>query len=258
MSKKTVLITGSTSGIGLATARRYAQLGYNIIFNGLEPNGADIAQGVAEEFGVAHFFSGANMMKPEEIQNFAQEALQRFGTVDILINNAGIQFVSPIEDFPEEKWDAIIDINLNAAYHLSKAFFGKMKAQKFGRIVNLASAHGLIASPFKSAYVSSKFGIIGMTKALALEGGPHGITVNAVCPGYVFTPIVERQIPEQMKAHQLSREEVIEKVFLKEHAIKEFITTDAIADAVLFLTESTAAAYITGIALPVDAGWTSH
>lgn len=258
MNKRTVLITGSTSGIGLATSRRYAALGYNIIFNGLEANGADIAREVAEEFGVDYYFSPANMMKPDEIRQLAQDALQRFDNVDILINNAGIQFVSPIEDFPEEKWDAIIDINLNAAYHLSKAFFPKMKAQKFGRIINMASAHGLIASPFKSAYISSKFGIIGMTKALALEGGPHGITANAVCPGYVFTPIVERQIPEQMKAHKLSREEVIEQIFLKEHAIKEFITTDAIADAILFLTESTAAAFITGIALPVDAGWTSH
>ncbi|WP_222166818.1 3-hydroxybutyrate dehydrogenase [Edaphocola aurantiacus] len=257
-TKRTVLITGSTSGIGMAIARMYAQKGYNIIFNGLEPNGAEIAAGIAAEFGIDHLFFPANMADPTQISDMAAQSLERFGVVDILINNAGIQFVSPVEDFPDAKWDAIIDINLNAAFHMTKALWPAMKAQKFGRIINIASAHGLIASPFKSAYVSSKFGIVGFTKTMALEGGEFGITANAVCPGYVFTPIVENQIPDQMKAHNMTREEVIEKVFLKEHAVKEFITVEAIAESVLFLTESAAASVTTGIALSVDAGWTAH
>lgn len=256
--KKTALITGSTSGIGLAIAKRYAAKGYNLVFNGLEPNGAEIAQSVADEYQVEHLFFPANMADPAQIAAMAADSLERFGTVDILVNNAGIQFVSPVESFPEAKWDAIIDINLNAAFHMTKALWPKMVENKFGRIVNMASAHGLIASPFKSAYVSAKFGIVGFTKTLALEGGPVGITANAVCPGYVFTPIVENQIPDQMKTHNMTREEVIEKVFLKEHAVKEFITVDAIAEAVLFLTDSAAASVTTGIALPVDAGWTAH
>ncbi|MBL7705900.1 MAG: 3-hydroxybutyrate dehydrogenase [Taibaiella sp.] len=256
--KKTALITGSTSGIGLAIAKRYAAKGYNLVFNGLEPNGAEIAQSVADEYQIEHLFFPANMADPAQITAMAADSLQRFGSVDILVNNAGIQFVSPVESFPEAKWDAIIDINLNAAFHMTKALWPKMVENKFGRIVNMASAHGLIASPFKSAYVSAKFGIVGFTKTLALEGGPVGITANAVCPGYVFTPIVENQIPDQMKTHNMTREEVIEKVFLKEHAVKEFITVDAIAEAVLFLTDSAAASVTTGIALPVDAGWTAH
>lgn len=257
-TKKTALITGSTSGIGLAIAKRYAAKGYNVVFNGLEPNGAEIAQAVADEFGIDFLFFPANMADPEQIRDMAAKSLEHFGSVDILINNAGIQFVSPVASFPESKWDAIIDINLNAAFHMTKALWPAMEANKFGRIINMASAHGLIASPFKSAYVSSKFGIIGFTKTLAMEGGSVGITANAVCPGYVFTPIVENQIPDQMKTHNMSREEVIEKVFLKEHAVKEFITVDAIAEAVLFLTDSAAASVTTGIALPVDAGWTAH
>lgn len=256
--KKTVLITGSTSGIGLATAKEYAKLGYNIVFNGLEEHGAEIAKEVSDEYGINYLFSPANLMYADQIHTFIQESLDQFGSIDILVNNAGIQYVSEIESFPDDKWDAIININLNAAFHLTKAVFGKMKENRFGRIVNIASAHGLIASPFKSAYVSSKFGIIGMTKTLALEGGAYGITANAVCPGYVFTPIVEKQIPEQMKVHDMTREEVIEKVFLKEHAVKEFIPVEAIAEAVLYLTESVAGSYITGIALPIDAGWTAH
>ncbi|RYD99560.1 MAG: 3-hydroxybutyrate dehydrogenase [Sphingobacteriales bacterium] len=256
--KRTALITGSTSGIGLAIAKCYAAKGYNLVFNGLEPDGAAIAQAVADEYKIEHLFFPANMADPEQIAAMAADSLERFGAVDILVNNAGIQFVSPVESFPEAKWDAIIDINLNAAFHMTKALWPKMAANKFGRIVNMASAHGLIASPFKSAYVSAKFGIVGFTKTLALEGGPVGITANAVCPGYVFTPIVENQIPDQMKTHNMTREEVIEQVFLKEHAVKEFITVDAIAEAVLFLTDSAAASVTTGIALPVDAGWTAH
>ena len=256
--KRTALITGSTSGIGLAIAKLYAAKGYNLIFNGLEPNGAEIAQAVADEHKIDHLFFPANLIDPVQIKDMASKSLERFGVVDIVVNNAGIQFVTPMVDFPDEKWDAIIDINLNAAFHLCKALWPKMEEQKYGRIVNMSSAHGLIASPFKSAYISSKFGIVGFTKALAMEGGEHGITANAVCPGYVFTPIVGHQIPDQMKVHDMTRDEVIEKVFLKEHVVKEFITVEAIAEAVLFLTDSPASSVITGIALPVDAGWTAH
>lgn len=255
---KTALITGSTSGIGLATAKAFAAKGYNIVFNGLEPDGAEIAAGVAKEYNIDYLFSPANMLHPEEIRGLAKEALDRFGTVEVLINNAGIQFVAPIEDFPEEKWDAIIAINLTAAFHLTKAVLPSMKAHKYGRVVNISSAHGLIASPFKSAYVAAKHGIIGFTKVLALEGGEFGITANAICPGYVHTPIVDKQIPDQMKAHNMTREEVIEKVFLAEHAIKEFISVDTIAQTILYLADNEAAATITGIAMPLDAGWTAH
>lgn len=255
---KTALITGSTSGIGLATAKAFARKGYNIVFNGLEENGAAIAADVAKECNVAYIFSPANMLHPEEIRGLAKEALDKFGSIEVLINNAGIQFVAPIEEFPEDKWDAIIAINLTAAFHLTKAILPSMKERKFGRVVNISSAHGLIASPFKSAYVAAKHGIIGFTKVLALEGGEFGITANAICPGYVHTPIVDKQIPDQMKAHNMTREEVISEVFLAEHAIKEFISVDTIAQTILYLADSDAAATITGIAMPLDAGWTAH
>ena len=255
---KTALITGSTSGIGLATAKAFAAKGYNIVFNGLEENGAEIAADVAKEYNVDYIFSPANMLKPDEIKQLAADALAKFGSIEVLMNNAGIQFVSPIEDFPDDKWDAIIAINLTAAFHLTKAILPSMKANKFGRIINISSAHGLIASPFKSAYVAAKHGIIGFTKVMALEGGEFGITCNAICPGYVHTPIVEKQIPDQMKAHHMTREEVINKVFLAEHAIKDFISVETIAESILFLADTAAAATITGIALPLDAGWTAH
>lgn len=255
---KTALITGSTSGIGLATAKAFAAKGYNIVFNGLEENGAEIAASVAKEYNVDYIFSPANMLKPDEIKKLAEDALAKFGTVEVLMNNAGIQFVSPIEDFPDDKWDAIIAINLTAAFHLTKAILPSMKAHKYGRIINISSAHGLVASPFKSAYVAAKHGIIGFTKVTALEGGEFGITSNAICPGYVHTPIVDKQIPDQMKAHNMTKEEVIEKVFLAEHAIKDFISVETIAESILFLADNPAAATITGIALPLDAGWTAH
>lgn len=255
---KTALITGSTSGIGLATAKAFAAKGYNIVFNGLEENGAEIAAEVAKEFGIDYLFSPANMMDAAQINQLATEALAKFGTIEVLVNNAGIQYVSPIESFPVEKWDAIMAINLSAVFHLTKAILPSMQAAKYGRVINVASAHGLIASPFKSAYVAAKHGVIGFTKVLAMEGGEFGITANAICPGYVFTPIVEKQIPDQMKAHNMSREDVINKVFLSEHAIKSFITVDTIAQTILYLGDSEAAATITGIAMPLDAGWTAH
>ncbi len=255
---KTILITGSTSGIGLATAKIFASRGYNIIFNGLEENGEEISAAVAKEFGVEYFYSPANLLEPAQIREMVNKAHEKFGSIEVVMNNAGIQYVSPLEDFPEDKWDAIVQIVLSASFHVSKAVWPKMKEQKFGRIINLASAHGFIASPFKSAYVSAKHGILGLTKTLALEGAEFGITVNAVCPGYVLTPIVEKQVPDQMKVHNMSREEVIKNVMLKEQAIKEFIPAESVAESVFFLADSSASAYITGIALPIDGGWSAH
>lgn len=254
---KTVLITGSTSGIGLGIAKAFAGAGFHIIFNGLEPNGAEIAQSVADEYKIQHFFSPANMQQPDAIRVFAQQAASQFGKIDVLVNNAGIQHVAPLEDFPEDKWNAIIAINLTAAFHLTKAIWPKMKEAKWGRVINIASAHGLVASEFKCAYVAAKHGLIGFTKTIALEGAPFGITANAICPGYVRTPIVEKQIPDQMQAHSMMEEEVIQKVMLQKQAIKSFIPVDAIAQTALFLA-SDAAATITGTAMPVDGGWTAQ
>lgn len=254
---KTILITGSTSGIGLGIARVFAQQGYNIVFNGLEPDGASIAKGVADEYGIEHHFSPANMLQPEAIRTLAKEALEKFGAIDVLVNNAGIQYVAPLEEFPEDKWDAIIAINLTAAFHLTKALWPRMKEQKFGRVINMASAHALVASEFKSAYVAAKHGLIGFTKTIALEGAPFGITANAICPGYVHTPIIDKQIPDQMKAHNMTADEVIQKVLLAKQAVKSFISIDAIAQTALFLA-SDAAGTLTGTAIPVDGGWTAQ
>lgn len=254
---KTILITGSTSGIGLGMARLFAQHGYNIVFNGLEADGAAIAQGVANEFGIQHLFSPANMLQPDAIRGLAKDALAKFGVVDILVNNAGIQYVAPLEDFPEEKWDAIVAINLTAAFHLTKALWPAMKAQKWGRVINIASAHGLVASEFKSAYIAAKHGLVGFTKTIALEGAPFGITANTICPGYVHTPIIDKQIPEQMKAHHMTAEEVVEKVLLQKQAIKSFIPIEAITQMAFYMA-SDAAATFTGTAIPIDGGWTAQ
>lgn len=255
--KRTVLITGSTSGIGLATARTFAAKGHNIVFNGLEANGAEIAAETAKEFGVDYVFSPCNVLDPKQIEEMVAMAVAKFGTIDILVNNAGIQFVSPVQDFPLDKWNAIIGINLTAPFLFTKAVWPYMEKQKFGRIINIASAHGLVASEYKSAYVSSKHGIIGFTKTIALEGAPHNITCNAVCPGYVHTPIVENQIGDQMKAHGLSREDVIQKVMLAKQAIKSFIPIELIANTVAFLAADEATT-ITGISVPVEGGWTAQ
>lgn len=254
---KTVLITGSTSGIGLGIAKAYAAQGYNIVFNGLEPDGAAIAQQVADEYKIQHVFSPANMLDVKAIQEMVQTASSKFGCIDVLINNAGIQFVAPIEEFPEAKWDAIIGINLSAAFHTSKAVWAAMKQQQFGRIINISSAHGLVASEFKSAYVAAKHGIIGLTKVLALEGAPFGITANAICPGYVHTPIIDKQIDDQMKAHNMTKEQVVKEVMLGKQAIKEFIPIEAIAGAALYFSSENAA-QITGISFPIDGGWTAE
>lgn len=255
---KTVLITGSTSGIGLGIAREFAKTKqYNIIFNGLETNGPEIAQNIATEFGIGTLFSNANMLQPEELRKMVNDGIARFGKIDVLVNNAGIQHVSAIEDFPDEKWNAIIGINLSSAFYLSKAVWKGMKERKFGRIINIASAHGLVASEFKSAYVASKHGIVGFTKTLALEGAPFNITVNAICPGYVKTPLVEKQITDQAKTHGIPESEVISKIMLYKQAVKEFVPVETLGQVALMLA-SDSATTITGIALPVDGGWNAQ
>lgn len=255
---KTALITGSTSGIGLGIAREFAKTKqYNIVFNGLEVNGQEIADGIGKEFGIGVMFSNANMLKPEELRKMVDDAVAKFGKIDVLINNAGIQFVSPIEDFPDDKWNAIIGINLTSAFHLTKAVWKGMKERKFGRIINIASAHGLVASEFKSAYIASKHGIVGFTKTIALEGAPFNITANAICPGYVKTPLVEKQIADQAKAHNLSEAEVVSKVMLYKQAVKDFVSLETLGQtALLFAADH--ASTITGTAIPVDGGWNAQ
>lgn len=253
----TVLITGSTSGVGLGIAKEFAKAGYSIIFNGLEPDGKEIAKRVGKEYHVNTFFSPANMLNPSEINAMVKEGISKFGTIDVLINNAGIQFVSPIEDFPAEQWNNIIGVNLTAAFYTSKAVWKGMKEKNAGRIINIASAHGLAASEYKAAYVASKHGLIGLTKVLALEGALFGITSNAICPGYVKTPLVEKQIFEQSISHNIPEKEVINKIMLTKHPIKEFVSTESIGVLALFLA-SDAASMITGTAIPIDGGWTAQ
>jgi 3-hydroxybutyrate dehydrogenase len=256
--QKTVLITGSTSGIGLGIAREFAKTkNYNIIFNGLEPNGQEIADNVSKEFGIEVMYSNANMLKPEELRKMVADGITKFGKIDVLINNAGIQHVSPIEDFPDDKWNAIIGINLTSAFYLSKAVWPGMKERKFGRIINIASAHGLVASEFKSAYVASKHGIVGFTKTLGLEGAPFNITCNAICPGYVKTPLVEKQIADQAKAHNMSADDVVNKVMLYKQAVKEFVSLESLGQMALLLA-SEASSTITGTAIPIDGGWNAQ
>jgi len=202
-------------------------------------------------------YSAADMSKPAEIEAMIAEAVKKRGSVDILVNNAGIQHVAPIAEFPPEKWDAIIAINLSAAFHATRAALPSMKQKGWGRIINIASAHGLIASPFKSAYVAAKHGVVGLTKTTALEEAEHGITCNAICPGYVWTPLVEKQIPGQAKAHNMTHDEVVKKVFLAEQPTKKFATVEEMGALAAFLC-SPGAASITGTALPVDGGWTAH
>ena len=248
------LITGSTSGIGLGIAKEFAKAGYNLAFNGLEANGAEIATSIGNEFQVKTYFSSANLLFPEQIKEMIEGAKSSLGKIDILINNAGIQHVSPVEDFPEEKWEDIISINLNSAFYTTKYLFKSMKENAFGRIINIASAHGLVASEYKSAYVASKHGIVGFTKVIALEGAPFNVTCNAICPGYVRTPLVDKQIHDQAIAHGISEAEVIEKVMLIKQPIKRFVEVEDIAKLALHLA-SESAALITGTALPIDGGW---
>ena len=255
---KTAVVTGSTSGIGLGIARAYAKAGANIVLNGFgEAAAIEAARaGIEREFGVACRYSNADMSDGAAIAAMMAEAIEVFGAVDILVNNAGIQFVSPVEDFPVEKWDKIIAINLTSAFHTTKAALPGMKAKGWGRIVNIASAHALTASPYKSAYVAAKHGIAGLTKTVALEAATFGVTCNAICPGYVWTPLVEAQIPDTMAARGLTKEQVINDVLLKAQPTKQFITIDEVAALAVYLV-SDAAKGMTGSILSIDGGWTA-
>lgn len=259
LAGKSAIVTGSTSGIGLGIARALANAGANVALNGFgdEREIEMTRANLAKETGVTVAYDNANLAKPGDVAAMVDRITAAFGQVDILVNNAGIQFVSPLESFPAERWDSIIALNLSAVFHATKAVFAGMKQRGFGRVINIASAHGLVASPFKSAYVAAKHGVVGLTKVTALEGAEFGVTANAVCPGYVWTPLVEKQIDDQAKAHKITREEVIRDVLLAQQPNKKFATVEEMGALAVFLA-SDAAASITGAALPVDGGWTAH
>jgi 3-hydroxybutyrate dehydrogenase len=259
LRSKAAVVTGSTSGIGLAVARALASQGADVLINGFgQVDEIEATRAALErDYGVKAVYSGADMSKPQEIAGMIEAAERAFGSVDILVNNAGIQHVSPVEEFPLEKWDAILAINLSAVFHATRAAIPGMKARGWGRVVNTASAHSLVASPFKSAYVAAKHGVAGFTKAIALEVAAQGITVNCISPGYVWTPLVERQIPDTMKARNLTREQVINDVLLEAQPTKQFVTVDQVAGLAVFLC-SDAASQMTGANLSMDGGWTAR
>jgi 3-hydroxybutyrate dehydrogenase len=256
---KTAVVTGSTSGIGLAIARALAAQGANTVINGFGDKSAIEKEraGIESEFGVKSVYSPADMTKPTEIADMIKAAEQTFGAVDILVNNAGIQHVAPIEEFPIEKWNQIIAINLSAAFHAIRAAIPGMKARKWGRIISTASAHSLVASPFKSAYVTAKHGLTGLTKTVALEVATFGVTANCISPGYVWTPLVEQQIPDTMKARNMTAEQVKRDVLLAAQPTKQFVTVDQVAALAVYLC-SDVASQITGANLSIDGGWTAE
>jgi 3-hydroxybutyrate dehydrogenase len=256
---RTALVTGSTSGIGLAVAEAFAVQGANVIINGLGDARQieTIRANIETTHGVAARFDGADMSRPDAIEAMMRKAIGAFGAIDVLVNNAGIQHVAQVEQFPIKMWDAIMAINLTAAFHTIRHALPAMKAQRWGRIINVASAHALVASPFKSAYVAAKHGLAGLTKTVALEAAEHGVTVNAICPGYVLTPLVEKQIPDTAKTHGMSEEAVVREVLLAAQPTKQFITVEQVAAFATFLA-SDAAASITAAILPIDGGWTAH
>ena len=257
--RKAALVTGSTSGIGLGVATAFAKAGMNVTLNGLgDPNEIEkVRAALAAETGVEVRYDGANLMQAEACAGMVESAVGAFGRLDVLVNNAGIQYVSPIEDFPVDKWNAIIALNLSAAFHAIRAAMRPMKERKYGRIINIASAHAHVASPFKSAYVAAKHGILGLTKTVALEGAAFGVRCNAISPGYVLTPLVENQIPDTMKARNMTREQVINDVLLAAQPTKEFVKIEDVAGIALFLT-TPAADQINGASLSVDGGWTAQ
>jgi 3-hydroxybutyrate dehydrogenase len=257
--RKSAVVTGSTSGIGLGIATAFAKAGMNVTLNGLGDAGEieRIRAGLEKEAGVSVRYDGANLMQAEACEALIVGADAAFGRVDVLVNNAGMQFVSPIEDFPIDKWNAIIALNLSAAFHTTRSAMRGMKARKYGRIINVASAHAHVASPFKSAYVAAKHGISGLTKTVALEGATFNVRCNAISPGYVHTQLVENQIPDTMKARGLTREQVINDVLLAAQPTKEFVKVEDVAGLALFLI-SDAANQINGAALNVDGGWTAQ
>jgi 3-hydroxybutyrate dehydrogenase len=256
---KTALITGSTSGIGQGIAEAFAAHGCNIVLNGFGDAGEveALRTRIARAHDVAVYHDGADMSKPDAITAMMDKAIKEFGAIDILVNNAGIQHVAPIEEFPVEKWNAVIAIDLVASFHTIRRALPAMKERHWGRIINVASAHALVASPFKSAYVAAKHGVAGLTKTVALEVAEHGITVNAVCPGYVLTPLVEKQIPDTAKARGITEEQVVKDVLLAAQPTKQFVTVGQVAALCAFLASDNAAS-ITGAILPIEGGWTAH
>ncbi|HEY3694825.1 3-hydroxybutyrate dehydrogenase [Phenylobacterium sp.] len=259
LKSKAAVVTGSTSGIGLAIARSLAAEGANVMINGFgKPEDIEKERaGLEKDFGVRCAYSAADMSKPDQIAGMIAEAEKTFGAVDILVNNAGVQHVAPIEEFPVEKWDQIIAINLSSAFHAMRAAVPGMKARKWGRIISTASAHSLTGSPFKSAYVSAKHGIAGLTKTVALELATFGVTVNCISPGYVWTPLVENQIPDTMKARGLTREQVIHDVLLDAQPTKQFVTPEQVGAMAAYLCGE-AASQITGANMCIDGGWTAQ
>ena len=256
---KTAIVTGSTSGIGLAIAEAFAKDGANVVLNGfgeamqIEQTRSDLARRTNAKI----VYSPADMSKPRAIEHMVRQTADTFGTVDIMVNNAGIQHVAPIDQFPDEKWDAILAINLSSAFHATKLVLPMMRTKGWGRVINVASAHALVGSPYKAAYVAAKHGVLGLTKVTALESAEDGITCNAICPGYVRTPLVERQIDDQSKAHGIPREKVISDVLLKNQPNKRFVEVAELAALALFLCSDNGAS-VTGVALPMDGGWTAH
>ncbi|MEO8804767.1 MAG: 3-hydroxybutyrate dehydrogenase [Burkholderiaceae bacterium] len=259
LKQKSAIVTGSTSGIGLGIARGLAEQGADVMLNGFgDANEIEFTRAeLQRRYGVKVRYSNADMSQPEQIRAMAELARAEFGKIDIIVNNAGIQHVAPIEDFPDAKWDAVLAINLSSAFHLIKAVVPEMKLRRFGRIINIASAHGLTASPFKAAYVSAKHGMVGLSRTVAVELAEHGITCNTICPGYVKTPLVDKQIADQAKAHGISPEDVVRDVMLVHQPRKEFVKVEELAALAVFLA-SDAAASMTANAIAMDGGWTQH
>lgn len=256
---KSAIVTGSSSGIGLGIARAFAAHGADVLLNGFGDAGNIEATraGLEREHCVRVRYSPADMSQPHQIREMAAFAASEFGKVDVIVNNAGIQHVAPTEEMPEDKWDAIVAINLSSAFHLIKAVLPGMKARRWGRIINIASAHGLVASPFKAPYVAAKHGLIGLSKAVALETAEYGVTSNTICPGYVKTPLVEKQIADQARAHRISPADVVRDVLLVHQARKEFVRIDELAALAVFLASDNSAS-MTATALAMDGGWTQH
>ncbi len=256
---KTALITGSTSGIGLGIARSLAEQGADIVLSGLasEDDVDQLKNEIHAEYGVRVGFSGANLTDPDAIEGLMDYVARDFGGADVLVNNAGVQHVSPIEEFPVARWDLIISLNLSAAFHTTRMAIGGMKSKGWGRIINTASAHALVASPYKSAYVAAKHGIAGLTKVVALEGAEHGVRCNAICPGYVYTPLVEGQISDTAEARGISEDEVKRDVLLAAQPTKEFVTSEQVGAFAAFLC-SPGGDGINGALLSMDGGWVAQ